>query len=223
MSKALLRQHAEKAIRERNEQEQAYIQKARAAQQQAPVLATVHIQTVQPVTVTQKVVLSDNKAIEEAAKARQHAERLQLENDRMAQEREKLALEKEALKTKIAEDRIQAAQEQARADIEEQVMHEQLENNIQQVRRVSQENELLKEELARLKQDNEEKKASNKALSQVLDVEETARAENLVAPPPVYDEEAHVLVLNNDAPISNDIEVTGETNHEKADNNCSVM
>lgn len=226
MSKALLRQYAEQAIKERDEQEQAFVKKAQASQQQAPTPATVHTQTAQPVTVIQTLVLPDTKAIAEAAKSKQQAEQVRLENERLTHAREELARENEALKIKhesvLREIQIKAVQEQARADIEEQALQEQLANNVELVRRVSQENDLLKEELARLKLENNEKKVSNDVLSQVLDVEETVQAENLVAAPPVYDEGNAVVVSNNDA-VNDDVAVIGDVvSHGKVDDNCSV-
>ncbi|CAB4241131.1 hypothetical protein UFOVP34_87, partial [uncultured Caudovirales phage] len=195
MSKALLRQHAEKAIREREEQEKAITKKI---QESSPMIQPqVSSIPPKPMVLTQTIVLPNNNA-SDIVKAKLKAEQLRLENERIAKEKEALERENAALKLRyelaLKEAQEKAVQEQAKQDIEGQLEKEiAVEKNEQLVRKISQKNDLLKEELARLRKGNEEKKASSEVLTQVLDVEETAKAENLVAAPPVYEEE-HALV-----------------------------
>jgi hypothetical protein len=89
------------------------------------------------------------------------------------------------------------------------------------VRKISQENDSLKEELAQLRKDNEEKKVSGEVLAQVLNVEETAKTENLVASPPVYERDINE---NNNVPIApDDMAIVGHVDDlDTVNNNCSI-
>ncbi len=147
MAKALLQQHAAKAIREREEQEKAIAKKIETAKPQviitppvsapatAPVVAPV--KTSPPVVINQTIILPNNKAAEEIAQAKEDvaktnlkAEKLRLENERIAMEKQALEKENASLKLKyelaLKEVQEKEVQEQARLDIEEQFKNEQL-------------------------------------------------------------------------------------------------
>lgn len=213
MSKALLRQHAEKAIKEREQQEKAIVKKL---QESSPVIQPQLSTTPPtPIVLNQTIVLPNNNA-SDIAKAKLKAEQLRLENERIAREKEALERENAAMKLKhelaLKEAQEKATQVQARQDIEDQHQRDQvatvkketvlserrhslaLEENEQLVRKISQENDSLKAELAQLRSDNAEKKVPGEVLTQVLDAEETA----LVAPPPVYVDDAIVAHNTSD-------------------------
>jgi hypothetical protein len=125
MSKALLRQHAEKAIREREEQEKAIVKKI---QESSPVIQPqVSSIPPTPMILTQTIVLPNNNA-SDIAKAKLKAEQLTLENERIAKEKEALERENAALKLRyelaLKEIQEKAVQEQAKQDIEGQLEKE---------------------------------------------------------------------------------------------------
>jgi hypothetical protein len=269
MSKALLQQHAAKALREREEQEKAIAKRIQDAQPKAIIPAPIAppppapappapVAPPPPVIITKTIVLPDHKALEEVAKIKSQPEQLRLEKEELAREnsalklrhelalkaaqenavqeqarldieeqaqREGLVRENAALKLRyelaLKEVQEKAAQEQARMDIEQQEQIERLTIDTEVIRKVSRENDLLKEELARLKKDDEEKKVPNEVLSEVLDAQETAEVENLVAPPPVYDEG---VAEDVNAPVTpDDMAVTGHAEDlDMVSNNCSI-
>ncbi len=238
MSKALLQQHAAKAIKEKEEQEKSHAKSIPAVQPKVIITPPVSsapapIAPPAPMIVNQTIVLPDNKALEELAKIKSQAERLRLENERIAAQREELTKENAALKLKYelalkeaqdnaVQEQVNVAREQARLDIEEQEQRYQLTVEKETVRRVSQENDLLKEELAKLRKDNDESKVPNEVLTEVLDDQELA---NIPAVPPPYEGEVgdYTVVENETNEVPDEVPVSGDAAETgKVEGSCSI-